>query len=87
MTTVVNIRHKGAQWDVLVDRTTKWGNPYPVKVWGRKLAVALYSDWIINNTELMKALHELKGKRLGCHCAEGKPCHARVLAKLADMVP
>lgn len=29
-------------------------------------------------------VHELAGKVLLCWCAEGAPCHARVLARLAD---
>ncbi len=29
-------------------------------------------------------LKDLRGKRLGCFCAEGDPCHAKVLGEVAD---
>lgn len=31
-------------------------------------------------------LHKLKGKRLGCWCGKGRPCHGRYLAQLADAI-
>ena len=35
------------------------------------------------NPELLKAIPELKGKRLGCYCAP-QSCHGDILAELAN---
>ena len=45
----------------------------------------MYREWIMQQTDLLADLHELKGKTLGCWC---KPrwCHGDVLAELADRV-
>lgn len=49
-------------------------------------AVARYDRWLDTQTELLEYwLPRLKGKRLGCWCAPGEPCHARVLAFRADV--
>lgn len=88
---VVNVRN--AAYDVLIDRTTKWGNPfthlndrktraeYLVKT--RAEAIMRYEEWIKTQPELMAALPELRGKTLGCWC---KPlaCHGDVLSRLAN---
>lgn len=88
-TRVVNIRLHA--YDVLIDRSTKWGNPFTHRdgtrgvhrVATRAQAVASYLDWIKTQPVLLAALPELQGKILGCHC---KPlaCHGDVLAALAD---
>ena len=88
-TRVVNIRLR--PYDVLIDRSTKWGNPFThrdgtrgvYRVGTRNFAVSNYLDWIKTQPELIAALPELRGKILGCHC---KPlaCHGDVLAALAD---
>ena len=36
---------------------------------------------ILNRPELLDALHELKGKRLGCYCKPAA-CHGDVLVEL-----
>lgn len=87
-TIAVNLRL--AKYDVLIDRTTKWGNPYShkpiagtIRVATRDIAIKKYVEWIREQPELIAALHELRGKALGCHC---KPlgCHGDVLALMAD---
>jgi hypothetical protein len=75
---------------VYVGRPTKWGNPHPVG-WcnlcrlnhDRREAVALYEEHLRASPKLMEALHELRGKVLGCWCAP-QACHADVLARLAN---
>ena len=42
-----------------------------------------YRSWIANRPDLLARLPDLKGRRLGCWCAP-RPCHADVLAELAD---
>jgi len=80
-------------YDVYVGRPSKWGSPFThvrsalarFRVDSRDAAVKSYARWIRDQPELIAALHELKGKTLGCWCDEGQACHARdVLAPLAD---
>jgi len=83
MTRVVNLRRE--PYDVLIDRNTKWGNPFKIGKDGtREEVIAKHADWIkTQNALLAAAPRELRGKRLGCHC---KPlaCHGDILAKLAE---
>lgn len=91
MTRVVNIR-AGEPYDVYIGRGSKWGNPFSHKsgttaqfvVASRDEAIERYRSYIADRSELMEALHELKGKTLGCFC---KPagCHGDVLAELAEV--
>lgn len=61
-------------------------NPYRVGAHGDIAEVVeRYGTWLDENPELVaRWLPELRGKRLGCWCAEDQPCHARVLAARAD---
>ncbi|WP_458459947.1 DUF4326 domain-containing protein [Pseudobutyrivibrio sp.] len=91
-TTVVNKYHK-VPYDVYVGRGSKWGNPFThmegtqaqFLVSSREEAVEAYREWILEQTELVACLGELKGKVLCCYC-HPKPCHAHVLAELADCI-
>ena len=82
-------------FDVYIGRPTKWGNPFTHLKDGKTLAkfvvvsrdkaVEAYYEWITNGEgkHLMKDLHELKGKTLGCWCSP-KACHGDVLLKLIE---
>jgi hypothetical protein len=79
MTQVV---HRNQPHDVYIGRPTKWGNPFEIGRDGsRSQVIDKYEAWIRTQPELLGALHELKGKTLGCWC---KPhaCHGDVLVKL-----
>ncbi|MCL4855201.1 MAG: DUF4326 domain-containing protein [Bryobacteraceae bacterium] len=80
MTEVVKARN--SEYDVLVCRPSKWGNPFPVggRV-TREKAIVMYEVWIRRRPDLIAALPELAGKRLGCHC-KPLPCHGNVLVRL-----
>lgn len=86
-TTVVNI--KTDDYDVLIMRPSKWGNPYShlkhsvaqYKVNTRREAIDKYREWILNQPALMNSLNELEGKTLGCVC-KPKSCHGDVLIDL-----
>lgn len=80
-TRVVNLQNE--DYDILIDRTTKWGNKFKIKTYGREKAIALYKEWILNNQNLINSLPELKGKRLGCHCSPAK-CHGDFLVELVN---
>jgi hypothetical protein len=94
-TLVVNARVN--RYDVYIGRPSKWSNPYshlPYSsaryiVRSREEAIAMYREWLPTQRELMTALHELKGKRLGCPGCNPdiQPCHGHILAELADALP
>lgn len=81
-------------YDVLIDRTTRYGNRYwefgaskddPVEV-----KIKAFSKQVISDLETGKLslwdIYNLKGKVLGCHCATPQnpdaPCHGRVLISM-----
>jgi hypothetical protein len=81
------------KYDVYIGRGSKWGNPYSHKnntkaihkVDTREDAIKSYEEWITNGegSYLLKDLHELKGKILGCYC-KPKSCHGDILVKLVN---
>lgn len=69
-----------------VDRSTKWGNPYPVQP-GRTAAMAkaAFRMHLMSNPSLREmAARELRGRNLACWCKAGEPCHADVLLEFAN---
>ena len=80
---LVNVRHTN-QYDVLIARPSKWGNPFPVTPrCPREKAIRMYNVYIRRNRKLLDDLSELVGKVLGCYCAP-LPCHGEVLLKLLE---
>ena len=91
MTTVVHCKKE--KYDVYIGRPSKWGNPFThIKdrktkaefvVATRKESIDKYREWILNQPELLKDLHELKDKTLGCWC---KPldCHGDVIIEYLE---
>lgn len=69
---------------VLVARPSRWGNPYSIEEYGRKQAIEMYERWLLANDELLAQLPSLTGRRLACYCKLDEPCHADVLARLAN---
>lgn len=91
MTTVVNMSNT-KNFDVKIDRSTRWGNPFTVTESHDRAAVLQeYEDWL-RRAESKDALWVLgnvgmlKDKILGCWCAP-LDCHGEVLARLADGFP
>lgn len=87
---------KKEKYDVLIDRTTKWGNPFThlplentlakFQVKTREEAIAAHKKWITEGEGqyLLNDLHELKDKVLGCWCKPDKSCHGDTLAELTE---
>jgi hypothetical protein len=92
-TTVVHVNDP-LGYDVYIGRAvrrrgfagSKWGNPFPLAMGTRDRVIEAYRQHLLASPELLAALSELKGKRLGCWC---KPlaCHGDVLAQMADTLP
>jgi len=80
-----------APYDILIDRTTIWGNPYShkegtlakFKVKTREESIEKYREYILDNPELLAKLSELQGKVLGCWC-KPQACHGDVLEELSN---
>ena len=89
MVEIVNIKNCndwGKPGDVLINRTTKWGNPFIMhNEVQRDMVCDQYELWL-NKKLLHKELNldDLStAKRLGCHC-KPKRCHGDYLKKLLD---
>ena len=75
---------------VVVARPTRWGNPFTVGVDGddRAEAVAKFEAWVRGDDPravwIREHVHELAGRTLACWCPQPGPCHALVLARMAE---
>lgn len=60
--------------------------PYGGPQGAAKYATRKYTTWMKEpgRAHLVAALPELRGKRLGCFCKPGAPCHGDVLARLVE---
>jgi hypothetical protein len=75
---------KKSKYDVYCGRPSKWGNPFEIgKDGSRKEVIKKFEKWLAHNEELLKDIHELKGKVLGCWCAPNE-CHCDILARIAN---
>ena len=79
MIRVVNAHRE--PYDVLIARPSKWGNPFQIGRDGNRDQVIKMYEVHVRRPDLIAALPELAGKRLGFYC---KPlsCHGDVLVKL-----
>jgi len=71
---------------VYVGRPSKWGNPARIQHGvSREDALNLYRAYLQtpHGQDLLKQIHELRGKDLVCWCAP-LPCHADILLELAN---
>ncbi len=70
---------------VLIDRSTKWGNPFKIGPDGsRDEVVRKYKFWLLSQPELVEEVkRELAGKNLVCWCVP-KYCHGIVLFRIAN---
>ena len=76
--------HRRQPHDLYVGRPSIWGNPFRLGPDGsREEVIWKYRTWLLGNTYLMNRIVLLRGKVLACWCAP-KPCHADVLAELAN---
>jgi len=70
-----------------IDRGTKYGNPFPVKEFGRIEALRLYDIYL--SFLLKKKLIDLTpliGKDLACNCEIGERCHGDRLLQEVERI-
>jgi Domain of unknown function (DUF4326) len=72
--------HRGG-WQLAVSPLASPFRPGPDG--SREEVVAAYREYLLGRADLLALLPELRGRRLGCWCAP-QPCHAAVIAELAD---
>lgn len=64
-----------------------FGNPFAIGADGtRDEVIRKYKDWVLHSpeaAEVRRRMPELKGKRLGCHCAP-LACHGDVIAMIVE---
>ena len=83
----------GMTWEAAMRAVGSPGDaPPPYETLGGAAAVRIFTTWLMTQERLLDRLHELKGKTLGCWCCDwpgegepDKPCHAVVLARMADV--
>lgn len=70
--------------DIYIGRPSKWGNPFVIGKDGtREEVIGKYRQWIMAQPALLDAIHELKGRTLGCWCSP-YACHGDILAEIAN---
>ena len=85
---------KKEPYDIRIDRSSIYGNPFVIGQDGNRKDVVRKCDLWLRGEDftyfkqrkrrlILRSLHELKGKRLGCWCAP-KPCHGDIYIKLLE---
>lgn len=84
-TTLVNVSEHGREGVRMIDRSTRFGNPFKMKQDGgeytREGCVEAYREWFreqLDDDDFRRAVAALRGETLGCHCAP-EPCHGDVI--------
>lgn len=93
--TVINLcglEHPERECDTYIGRRmpshglpqSKWANMHKItKEADRPAAIEAYRQDVLANPDLLMALGELQGERIGCWC-HPKPCHGHVLAAFVE---
>ena len=75
------------QGGVCCDRSSRWGNPFDWRIYGRAEPVRLFEEALLKG-ELKFSIddvrRELRGRPLGCYCRLDEPCHVDVLLRYAN---
>jgi hypothetical protein len=70
---------------IVVARPSRWGNPFPVAMFGRDDAVRRYRELVTSAPDIVETIRrDLAGHDLACWCKLTEPCHADVLLELAN---
>jgi len=96
MTDTKVVHNRKEEYDILIDRTTMWGNPFKIGRDGdRDEVISKCGKWLHGSDHkdfkqeerqaILDNISDLRGKTLGCWC-KPKKCHGDILALLADGV-
>lgn len=82
---LLNIRRDGfPEGSVLIDRTTRLGNPFRIGRDGsRAECVAKHREWIKTQPQLLAYLRTLRGRDMVCHCMPLE-CHGTIYLEIAN---
>lgn len=86
-TELVNIKETGRDGVTMIDRSSRFGNPYPEDEYGREECIRKYRLWFASrigeDEQFRQAVERLRGKTLGCWC---KPldCHGDVILEYLE---
>lgn len=74
---------------IIVDRRSKWGNPFRVtKKMDRAATILAFEHWLtdtVDGRELAReAREQLRGCNLACWCPLNAPCHASALLRVSN---
>jgi hypothetical protein len=88
-TTVVNMRNSA--YDVAIDRTSPFGNPFHLgKDGDRTTVLAKYREYFLERVEkdadFKRKVLALRGLRLGCWCSP-LLCHGMIIAEWLEATP
>ena len=73
--------------DVLIDRTTDYGNPFHLYSESRRVSVIeRFREYVVKHPETIERLRKENPVRLVCWC-KPLPCHGDVLAELLNDQP
>lgn len=87
MNRAVAVHLRYSEFDIRIDRQSKWGNPFIIGRDGdRSAVISKHKTWLWQEIKAsritLQDLTALQGKRLGCHCAP-QPCHGDTLSAAA----
>ena len=83
---VVNVHRDVCDVVIARGNGSIWGNPYALSdTRNREYVVALFTDHLLKNMDLLKQIFDLKGKVLGCTCSP-QLCHGDMIVWLLDNV-
>lgn len=98
MTTVVNLYKE--LYDIYIGRSGKgkdgyFGNPHPIGfckmcdcIHDRETSILAFNVYfnkrIKSDSEFVRRLQELKGKRLGCFCKPNNSCHGDIIVEYLE---
>lgn len=88
------VHNRKEKYDLMIDRSSKWGSPFSTKINSRakyivatrRESIEKHREWLTKGEGqyLLKDLHELRGKILGCWCNPNQTCHGDILVKLVN---
>lgn len=82
----VRLRTKESKGCKSVARPTKFGNPFNIEKYGRKLSVDYYRSFLEDLVSCRPEFYDelLDAEKIGCFCSLDEECHADVIIKYLE---